>query len=130
MSIELVNRWCTLSDHKLDLWQDPKNRDNEVENFKEHRHDQSIFSLLWKQAGLPVTSATSQWGIRFSNLRGACIPIHTMRNRTGNSRLTKLSKSNFAATFGLLINLLSEVKRKTLHRIQQVASSKSTTLNL
>jgi hypothetical protein len=117
VSIELVNKWCTLSDYKLDLWQDPKNRDKEVENFKEHRHDQSIFSLLWKQAGLPVTPTTSQWGIRLPNLRGACIPIQTMRNRTGKSRLTKLSRSNIAAILGVVINLLSEAKRKAFHGI-------------
>jgi len=115
VSIELVNKWCMLSDHKLDLWQDPKNRVEEVENFKEHRHDQSIFSLLWKQAGLPLTSAKSQNGIRLPNLRGACLPIQTMRNRTGKSRLTKYSRSNIAAILGVVLNLLSETKRKVLH---------------
>lgn len=110
-NIELANRWCLLSDCELDLWQDPQNRSAEEEYFKEHRHDQSIFSLLWKQAGLPVVPVNSQWELRIPNIRSACIPIHTIRNRTGTSKLTRLSKSNFTAILGVALNLFVKVKQ-------------------
>ena len=110
-NIELATRWCLLSDSKLNLWQNSKNRSDEEEYFKEHRHDQSIFSLLWKQAGLLVEPVNSQWTLRLPNIRSASIPIHTIRNRTGTSKLTRLSNSNFAAILGLGINLLGKVKR-------------------
>ena len=110
VSIELANKWCSLSDHKLDLWQNPKKRDKEVENFKELRHDQSIFSLLWKQAELPVTPINVQYSLRLAAIRIACVPIISLRNRTGTSRLTKASRSGTIAIIGLVINLIGKYK--------------------
>ena len=110
VSIELANKWCTLSDHKLDLWQNPKNRDEEVESFKEHRHDQSIFSLLWKQAELPVTPINVQYSLRLAAIRSACVPIISLRNRTGTSRLTKVSRSGTIAIIGLVLNIIGKYK--------------------
>lgn len=109
-SIEISNKWCMLSDYKLDLWQDPKNRDEEEEYFMAHRHDQSIFSLLWKQAELPVTPLYEQFNNRLGGIRSACIPINTIRNRTGTSKIPKASKSIFVAFLGLILNLLSRYK--------------------
>lgn len=107
-NIELVNRWCALSDSELDLWQDPKDRNEEAEYFKEHRHDQSLFSLLWKDAGLPMKTVSGEWELRLGKVRGACIPIHTLRNRTGTPTLNKLSESTFFALLGLFLNLIGK----------------------
>jgi len=110
VSIELANRWCLLSDYQLDLWQDPKNRDDEIESFKEHRHDQSIFSLLWKQAKLPVIPMNGQYSLRLAAIRSACVPIISIRNRTGTSKLSKASKSSWIAILGLILNLIGKYK--------------------
>jgi len=109
-NVDLVNQWVLLSDPKLDLWQDPPSKDLEEEYFIEHRHDQSIFSLLWKQAGHLVTPVNNYWLLRLPNIRSACIPIHTSRNRTGITRLTWASKSNLVAVMGLGINFCVQLK--------------------
>ena len=111
-NVELANQWCLLSDSTLDLWQNPKNMSAEEEYFVAHRHDQSIFSLLWKQAGLPTVPVNSQWTLRLPSIRSACIPIHTIRNRTGVSKLARLSSSNFIAILGATINLFSKAVSK------------------
>ncbi len=113
-NLNLANQWCSLSDPKLDLWQDPTDKISEGDYFIEHRHDQSIFSLLWKEAGLPVVPVNSHWLLRLPNVRSACIPIHTRRNRTGVTRLTSLSKSNSVAILGLVINFCAQFSEKAL----------------
>lgn len=111
-NIELVSKWCSLSDPKLDLWQDPPSKDSEADYFIEHRHDQSLFSLLWKEAGLLVVPVNSHWLLRLPNTRSACIPIHTSRNRTGATRLTRSSRSSLVATLGLGINIFGRITNK------------------
>lgn len=111
-NLELVNRWVALSDPKLDLWQDPFSKDSEAEYFVEHRHDQSIFSLLWKEAGLLVVPVNNYWLLRFPSIRSACVPIHTSRNRTGLTKLTRASKSNLVAIMGLGIQLYGRLRNK------------------
>lgn len=107
-NLELASRWCSLSDFSLNLWQDPKDPNGEAEYFIEHRRDQSLFSLLWKEAGLPVKPVSDQWALRLGAIRGAAIPIHTVRNRTGTTTLTRISKRNSAAILGLLLNFLGK----------------------
>jgi len=111
-TIELANQWCLLSDPKLDLWQDSPGKDSEEDYFIEHRHDQSIFSLLWKEAGLQVVPVNHYWLLRLPNIRSACIPIHTSRNKTGVTRLTRSSKSNLVAILGLGIKLYGQLREK------------------
>jgi hypothetical protein len=110
-NIELVNQWCSLSDPNLDLWQDPPNLDSEADYFISHRHDQSIFSLLWKEAGHLVEPVNHYWLNKYPNTRSACIPIHTIRNRTGVTRLKSSSSSNLVAIMGLAINLYGHFKK-------------------
>lgn len=113
-NVRLVNEWCDLSNPKLDLWQDPISKDSEEEYFVDHRHDQSIFSLLWKQAGLPVKPISDKGFLRLPNVRSASTPILTIRNRTGNTKLTRLSKSNSIAIVGLVINTIAVLRDRAI----------------
>ena len=124
-NLDLVNQWCSLSDPKLDLWQDPIDKASEEDYFIEHRHDQSIFSLLWKQAGLLVMPVNSHWLLRLPNLRSACIPIQTRRNRTGVTSLTRLSKSNSIAILGLVINFYINLSDKAAKVVLKRVEKKS-----
>jgi hypothetical protein len=103
-NIDLSSRWCLLSDSEQNLWQDPSNLSDESHDFKAHRHDQSIFSILWKQSKYPITPANSQWSKMLPELRSACIPIQARRNRTGSSILPRTSGSKYLAGLGFLIN--------------------------
>ena len=47
-TMELVNRWIELNDMKKELITDKRSAIPNKEGFKEHRHDQSIFSVLVK----------------------------------------------------------------------------------
>jgi hypothetical protein len=46
--MELVNRWIELNDLNKELITDKRSTIPNKEGFKEHRHDQSIFSVLVK----------------------------------------------------------------------------------
>ena len=47
-SIELVNRWFDIHSNYYDLTTDKRSKTPNLEGFIEHRHDQSVFSLLVK----------------------------------------------------------------------------------
>ena len=48
-SCELIDKWVELSDLKKELITDKRSRKTNKEGFYEHRHDQSIFSVLIKR---------------------------------------------------------------------------------
>ena len=60
---------------------DSSSHEQNYGTFQEHRHDQSVFSLLWKKARIP----------RRLSMEGC---IYAARNRTGKSRLPSNSLAN------------------------------------
>lgn len=105
---KLVASWCELSDPKLDLWQKPKNLNLESDNFIEHRYDQSIFSILWKRFNFGTVNVTRNYNTHLDILRGACQPIHTIRNRSGKFIIPRFYGNNLIAIFGFCINKFFE----------------------
>ena len=110
-NIKLASQWCLASNNELDLWQDPKDKNLESSYFEDHRHDQSIFSLLWKQAELPVAPMNSQWTPCLPAILTASTPIQTIRNRTGDSKIRKISRYSVVAIASLLLNKVWRIKR-------------------
>jgi hypothetical protein len=81
-SQRIAKKWfnyCVDSNHSLLL--DPSNNEFQAGEFKEHRHDQSIFSLIVKSEGIiPIEDETwfhPNWA------EGLHFPIWAVRNRTG-----------------------------------------------
>jgi hypothetical protein len=80
----------------LETWRETASQDNyflltdildqiESTHFIAHRHDQSIFSLLYKEFGKYYIPDETNWKPNWS-IQGANYPIWAMRNRSGISR--------------------------------------------
>jgi hypothetical protein len=120
---EFMLEWIKLSDPKLDFWQDVKIKDlkNQFSDFIEHRHDQSIFSLLYKKYEFKTKKTYWQFSGKFGRLRGLSIPIHATRNKTGKSDLPSFHSNNFLAIISLLLNFIADcfrVSKSTIHRLR------------
>ena len=61
-SIDIINQWLNLCT-KEHLIMDKPPQQNEFEAFKDHRHDQTILSLLSKKLNLETATDPSQWGL-------------------------------------------------------------------
>ena len=68
-----IDRWYELCCTRENI-DDSSSHEQNYGTFQEHRHDQSVFSLLWKKARIP----------RRLSMEGC---IYAARNRTGKSRL-------------------------------------------
>ena len=119
-SREFLNRWIELSDPSLNFWQDPSISETfeQTSIFQAHRHDQSIFSVLYKEFGLPTRKIFWEYQGKFGKLRGISIPIHGLRNRSGISTLAKYHSSDFLGILSLLVNHAARVLRKVLNMLK------------
>lgn len=113
----MVDEWVKMINPSKGLWRDPVDRTSEQPFFVDHRRDQSIFSLLWKQNEFPVKKPYWKFGAKFGRWRGLTEPIHTARNRSGVSQLPTFESSIFAVFVGLWFNVFASILRplKKLH---------------
>tara|TARA_R110002051_G_scaffold325548_2_gene428797 strand:+ start:287 stop:994 length:708 start_codon:yes stop_codon:yes gene_type:complete len=61
-SCEIIEKWLNLCTNKHLILDLPR-QSNEFETFKDHRHDQSLWSLLTKKLKLEAAPDPSQWGL-------------------------------------------------------------------
>jgi hypothetical protein len=103
---KFMAEWIEFSDPKYNYWQDPTDVElkEQIAGFIAHRHDQSIFSLLYKKYHLPTKDTFWEYGGKFGNLRGLSIPIHATRNKAGKSMLPAYHTNNYLAILSLLLN--------------------------
>jgi hypothetical protein len=88
--IQFAQNWISWSDPALNYWQHPDSNADEVDNFIEHRNDQSLFSILWKRESFSKNPVSRNYsGFRSDIFRGASEPLHTIRNRSGQSQIPK-----------------------------------------
>lgn len=108
-----VSEWTKISDPNLGLWQNPS--EDEIEEqllgLVEHRRDQSIMSILWKKRGLPTKTPYFEHGALMGSIRGATVPIQTIRNRSGETMLNPKWQSDVIAIIGLILNGIARVRR-------------------
>jgi hypothetical protein len=116
-SKDIVNTWVSISNPYLNYWHNPEGIEKlEQSNyFKEHRRDQSIFSILWKQNQYHVKSPYWEYGGKFGLIRGSAVPIHTTRNRTGISNIREINKNFLVGFIARLINMIA-AKFRTIKR--------------
>lgn len=110
-SEDIIDKWIEIINPSTGLWRDPVTRKNEKPCFVDHRRDQSIFSLLWKQSGLPVKKPYWRFGVNFGSWRGLTEPIHTSRNRSGISKLPNFQNLILAVFIGYLLNTFALLRR-------------------
>ena len=110
---DFVETWidiCLLSNfHFLD---DSPSILPENDAFMEHRHDQSIMSLLYKERGFPQLEPDWQWASRLGAWRGADRPVWTLRNRSGSSRVRRLHRSALVGLGAAMTNSAAAAKQR------------------
>jgi hypothetical protein len=97
--LDVIEKWCdwaTKDDYRY--LRNPMPSELQLPNFKAHRQDQSILSVLWKGAGLPTipdeTWFAPKWGIEASQF-----PIWTIRNDSSIRLPSDSARSRFAHKF-------------------------------
>ena len=60
-SIDFVNKWISVWYNNIRLLDDSPSISPNFEDFKEHRHDQSVFSILCKINNVPVIASYETW---------------------------------------------------------------------
>jgi hypothetical protein len=106
-SMVLINQWRRVFESDFSLIDDTPSKSQNLADFKEHRHDQAIFSLICKLASVETISAYEYW---YPSQNGANpdwkmlgkYPIHAKRDKDfgifGNLR-------------NLLTRIFSKIKR-------------------
>ena len=59
---------------------DCPSKSKNYDGFKDHRHDQSIFSLLCKKYKIPTLDDPTQWGLKHKESKPGCTYIWHRRN--------------------------------------------------
>jgi hypothetical protein len=62
-SIDFLQNWLAVFRHDFALADDTPSKTENLPSFIEHRHDQSIFSILSKQAGLEIISVSETYPV-------------------------------------------------------------------
>ena len=90
--LEVAEEWMNIVLAKLSNIDLTESCDGEQSDFKEHRFDQSVLSLVVKKRGLEISKSRPPGGIK--TLKSLCksivSPIWTVRNRTGQSARNEL----------------------------------------
>jgi hypothetical protein len=69
-SLDFTHRWLECCCWELAITDSPNKLQDNFDDFKDHRHDQSIFSLCARQYGIDIHPDVSQWGVE----SGAILP--------------------------------------------------------
>ena len=86
-SVRLIESWAHVCDQFVNLIDDSPSVNPNSEGFVEHRHDQSVFSVLSKLSGAGTFSETEimQWDPTIEKMKGS-FPIQARRDRYSFSR--------------------------------------------
>ena len=126
LGIDFINEWISFSDPLLNLWQDPVMPEDDL---IAHRHDQSIFSILWKRNRGEISNFywnTSRGVSPFFDALTCTYAIQAIRNRTGLSIISEFfSTSPLSMVIGLAFLPISRIRRiylnhKLIHQIEKV----------
>jgi len=60
-SMSIIDEWCSIIASDFSLLDDTPSKTGNIDGFIEHRHDQSIFSLLCLKYNIPTLSAYEYW---------------------------------------------------------------------
>lgn len=110
---ELLDRWASVGSHDFTLLDDSPSRSGNLEGFTEHRHDQSVFSILCKLYGVPTLSAVEceypapGGGWDWDAL--AAFPVHARRDLQRTRRTRWMARAR-------------HVGQRVMHRMARLAA--------
>jgi hypothetical protein len=106
---QFLNEWLNMLEMDGQLVNDYLSVEQEL-NFTENRHDQSVFSLLWKKYNFPLVIDQSD------PILNPKSPILAVRNNTGLTWGTSRTKINFYSRrnslIDLFIKLINKIRKK------------------
>ena len=111
-SLSFVREWLSICEDHPDLLDDSPSRSPNLEGFREHRHDQAIFSVLSKiyRASTFDENELMQWDVERTKLPG-CFPIEARRDRYPKEPVVKRLMSRLGAPKRFLVKMISGVSR-------------------
>jgi hypothetical protein len=85
-SLKIVNEWLSIIEHDFSLLDDAVSKVENLPGFIEHRHDQSIFTLLCLKYQVPTLSAYEYWYPQVDRMEPdwnalKYFPIHAKRDK-------------------------------------------------
>ena len=94
-SLRFAREWISLSMPERGLWQNPSSREEAGTDLIEHRHDQSLFSILFRRYRGRFKPVAMDFEItsRLGRFRSRAVPVMTIRNRKGESKIMPLTKT-------------------------------------
>lgn len=111
-SVDLITEWCDITHSDFSFLDDTPSKSNNFDGFIEHRHDQSIFSVLCKLYNVKLVSAYEYWYPKRGNVIAADwsmlkeMPIHARRDKDVG-----------------LVNRMNMLPRRVLRKLIRVLSS-------
>jgi hypothetical protein len=100
---DLLHMWSHLAIEDDGYYFDNRTLD-EDDFFIAHRHDQSVYSLLYKKLGF--VSYKFAYYNKFGSMRNSFFPIWTMRNRSGRSSMKKFVNWNIVGFLSLFLHVI------------------------
>ncbi len=85
-STDLVHEWARIVESEPELLADPADLGEQTSEFTAHRHDQSVWSLLSKEADIPAIPDET-YNMQRPAQPHECGPIWAARNRSSRSML-------------------------------------------
>jgi hypothetical protein len=105
-TVELINEWQDVYFTNFHYLDDTESVNKNLECFREHRHDQAIFSLLAKKAEIKTLSYYELW--------------YPDTNKMGKSDWTKLINSPILAKKDLNLSILDRLKRRIQKKLNEI----------
>ena len=126
-SVKLIESWLSVFEHDFTLVDDSPSLSANLPGFREHRHDQSVFTVLGKRNKIDTISSNEFWYPKPWISQGdwrvlQSFPLHAKRSLdfgpAGNIRrsllktLSALRPRNFLYSLRLMINRIRQLKQQ------------------
>lgn len=105
-AVNFIKKWQDVYFADFHFIDDTESINKNLDGFREHRHDQAIFSLLAKKAGIETLSYYELW--------------FPKADRTSKPDWAKLVNSPILAKKDLNLSLLDKLKRKIINKLNEV----------
>ena len=102
ISIHLIQEWINVFSNDFNLISDAPSKIKNYDSFKDHRHDQSIFSILAKKYNIELIDVTETYSENWETMTK--FPLLTKRDR--KHKKTRIKKENLYIFYKWLYGVL------------------------
>lgn len=103
-TVSFINEWLNVIYNDFSLITDSPSKEKNFEEFKDHRHDQSIFSILAKKYNITTLSTDETYSTDWSTMLD--FPLLAKRDKVYNSKFYKKYQRELSGIYRRLWKLL------------------------